>query len=231
MKPLWNAAWAVLLSACLVIPAAAEMFFDVPEDHWANPSIEAMAQRGLIRGVGEGRFSPDDNLSTAQFAVMLTQAFCPEELPAAAAAADQPWWEPYVTAAWQAGYLTDTTAAWSYLERGSWDRAVLDAPMTRFDMAQAMHNTVLAEGLPLPSDEARAEAITRIGDFDSISEDYETAVVAMYALNLLSGVNAEGDFSGTSPMTRAEACIVLEGLLNLSVSPEESPSQTSELAP
>ena len=124
----------------------------MPQDHWANPYVEAMTQKGVVTGVGNGRFNPDGNLSTAEFSVMLTQAFCPKEVadPEEGAA----WWEPYLNAAWEAGYLTDTTAGFSYAD-GSWDADVVTAPMTRYDMAQAMNNTVAAEKMTLPTDEQR----------------------------------------------------------------------------
>lgn len=182
-----------------------------------------MTQKGVVTGVGNGRFNPDGNLSTAEFAVMLTQAFCPKEVadPEEGAA----WWEPYLNAAWEAGYLTDTTAGFSYAD-GSWDADVVTAPMTRYDMAQAMNNTVAAEKMTLPTDEQREAAQAAIGDFDSIPEDYESAVVAMYALGYLSGVNANGDFGGESTMTRAQSCVVMSKLLGTEV--ETTPETPDE---
>ena len=154
---------------------------------------------------------------------MLTQAFCPKEVadPEEGAA----WWEPYLNAAWEAGYLTDTTAGFSYAD-GSWDADVVTAPMTRYDMAQAMNNTVAAEKMTLPTDEQREAAQAAIGDFDSIPEDYESAVVAMYALGYLSGVNANGDFGGESTMTRAQSCVVMSKLLGTEV--ETTPETPDE---
>ena len=135
------------------------------------------------------------------------------------------WWEPYLNAAWEAGYLTDTTAGFSYAD-GSWDADVVTAPMTRYDMAQAMNNTAVAEKMTLPTDEQREAAQAAIGDFDSIPEDYESAVVAMYALGYLSGVNANGDFGGESTMTRAQSCVVMSKLLGTEV--ETTPETPDE---
>lgn len=225
MKRLSACALSLALSVSMILPAGAAgaAFTDVPQDHWANPYVEAMTQKGVVTGVGNGRFNPDGNLSTAEFAVMLTQAFCPKEVadPEEGAA----WWEPYLNAAWEAGYLTDTTAGFSYAD-GSWDADVVTAPMTRYDMAQAMNNTVAAEKMTLPTDEQREAAQAAIGDFDSIPEDYESAVVAMYALGYLSGVNANGDFGGESTMTRAQSCVVMSKLLGTEV--ETTPEAPDE---
>ena len=146
--------------------------------------MEEVAKDGVVSGVGGGLFGPEETMSTAQFAVMLTAAFCPETVNTDTEVGT-PWWEPYLDAAWAAGYLTDTTAGFSY-DNGSWDEEVVTDPMTRYDMAQAMYNTVVAEGMTLPTDEQREAAQAAIGDYDSIPEDYESAVVAMYALGYLS---------------------------------------------
>ena len=193
MKRLSACALSLALSVSMILPAGAAgaAFTDVPQDHWANPYVEAMTQKGVVTGVGNGRFNPDGNLSTAEFA----------------------------------GYLTDTTAGFSYAD-GSWDADVVTAPMTRYDMAQAMNNTVVAEKMTLPTDEQREAAQAAIGDFDSIPEDYESAVVAMYALGYLSGVNANGDFGGESTMTRAQSCVVMSKLLRTEV--ETTPETPDE---
>ena len=224
----YHTAAALVLAAALAVPAAAETFSDVPEEHWARPYIEKMSEEGIVRGIGGGRFAPEDQVSTAQFAVMLTNAFCGEELEAYDGPQDH-WWECYLNVAWEAGLLTDTTAGWSYWAQGSWEPAVVEAPMTRFDMAQAMHNTVLEETLALPTDREREAAMAAIGDFGAIPEDYETAVVAMYALGLLSGVNEAGDFDGSATMTRAHACVVMDGLLNLQAGQEDTESLKQEM--
>ena len=234
MKRLSACALSLALSVSMILPAGAAgaAFTDVPQNHWANPYVEAMTQKGVVTGVGNGRFNPDGNLSTAEFAVMLTQAFCPEAVadPEEGGA----WWEPYLDAAWSAGYLIDTTAGFSYIDGiwdvtytdGTWNEDVVTEPMTRYDMAQAMYNTVVAEGMALPTDEQREAAQAAIGDFASIPEDYESAVVAMYALGYLSGVNANGDFGGEGAMTRAQSCVVMSKLLGTDV--ETAPETPDE---
>ena len=215
------------LSLSLILPAGAagSTFTDVPQSHWAHSYVENMAREGVVSGVGNGRFEPEGDVSTAQFAVMLTSAFCPETV--AAPEEGIPWWEPYVNAAWEAGYLTDTTAGFSYAD-GSWDADVVNAPMTRYDMAQAMNNTVVAEGMTQPTAEQREAAQAAIGDFASIPEDYETAVVAMYALGYLSGINEKGDFGGGNTMDRAQACVVMTNLLGQKTEEPAQPETPEE---
>ena len=224
MKRLSACALSLALSVSMILPAGAAgaTFSDVPQGHWAYDSVERMVQEGVMEGVGGGRFAPDEWLSTAEFSVMLTQAFCPEKI---SGGEGRDWWEPYVNAAREAGYLTDTTAGWSYTD-GTWDADVVEAPMNRYDMAQAMWNTVVAEGLTTPTGEQREAAQRAIGDFAAIPEDYESAVVAMYALGCLAGVNENGDFGGQGNMTRAQASVVMDRMLGLEV--EETASQTPD---
>ena len=98
MKRLSACALSLALSVSMILPAGAAgaAFTDVPQDHWANPYVEAMTQKGVVTGVGNGRFNPDGNLSTAEFAVMLTQAFCPEAVagPEEGAPGGNPIWTP-----------------------------------------------------------------------------------------------------------------------------------------
>ena len=109
---------SLALSLALPASAAAPSFPDVPQDYWGRPYIQEMTQKGVVTGVGGGLFEPEGPVSTAQLAVMLTAAFCPEtvnlDVPAGT-----PWWMPYLDAARAAGYLTDTTASWGLLsDRG-----------------------------------------------------------------------------------------------------------------
>lgn len=98
MRRISACALSLTLSASMILPAGAvgNTFSDVPQDHWANPYVEAMTQKGVVTGVGNGRFNPDGNLSTAEFAVMLTQAFCPEAVagPEEGAPGGNPIWTP-----------------------------------------------------------------------------------------------------------------------------------------
>lgn len=53
----------------------AELTADVPEDFWASDSIEALAERGIIRGFPNGEFRPSQPVTRAEFATMLDTAF------------------------------------------------------------------------------------------------------------------------------------------------------------
>lgn len=50
-------------------------FPDVPQDYWARPFIQALAQRGIIAGYPDGSYRPEKPVEREEFAAMLSQAF------------------------------------------------------------------------------------------------------------------------------------------------------------
>ncbi|ASC71734.1 Cell surface glycoprotein 2 [Halomicronema hongdechloris C2206] len=73
-----NQGQATVMTSPYVVAATADWprFTDVAH-HWAAAFIEPLADRGLIQGYADGRFQPDQPMTRAQFAAMLTQAFHP----------------------------------------------------------------------------------------------------------------------------------------------------------
>ena len=64
----------------LVSPAAVgQTFNDVPQDHWAFPFIEELADRGITAGCGAGNFCPNDEVTRAQMAVFLIRTIRGQE--------------------------------------------------------------------------------------------------------------------------------------------------------
>ena len=50
-------------------------FADVPASHWAAKFVAYCADKGIVAGVGDGKFDPDGKLSSAAFAKMLLVAY------------------------------------------------------------------------------------------------------------------------------------------------------------
>lgn len=49
-------------------------FSDI-QNHWARSFIEALAQRGIVTGFPNGTFQPNQSLTRAQFAILISKAF------------------------------------------------------------------------------------------------------------------------------------------------------------
>ncbi|MBR2897451.1 MAG: S-layer homology domain-containing protein [Oscillospiraceae bacterium] len=80
-ETLTRAQAAKILSCILLGPEKAETlaaggttFADVPASHWANKYIEFCASKGVVAGVGGGKFNPDGKLSGTAFGKMLLVA-------------------------------------------------------------------------------------------------------------------------------------------------------------
>lgn len=56
-------------------PPPPPTFEDVPEGHWARPFVTALAQQRIVAGFEDGRFLPDEPVTRAQFASLITAAF------------------------------------------------------------------------------------------------------------------------------------------------------------
>jgi uncharacterized surface protein with fasciclin (FAS1) repeats len=56
-------------------PAAKDNFSDVPANYWAQPFIQALAQRNIVTGFPDGTFKPQEPVERAEFAVMIANAF------------------------------------------------------------------------------------------------------------------------------------------------------------
>lgn len=185
-------------------------FSDVPSSHWAYSYITQASQKGFVVGRPDGTFLPEANVTAAEFCTMLSQGFYAGSL-SAAPAATQTWWAAYVQTAKDQGLLQGTRTLQQYNANGGRYGAEAEAPLTRYEMALMMYNFIQAKGITLPTQSAITAAQNSIQDWKSIPAQYQTAVAACYALELLHGRDT-GAFDGTADMTRAQACVVLLGL-------------------
>ncbi|MGB9552918.1 MAG: S-layer homology domain-containing protein, partial [bacterium] len=54
-------------------------FNDVPPDHWALGYIEAVAQKGWVKGFPDGGFHPEENITREQMATLMIRVLGREE--------------------------------------------------------------------------------------------------------------------------------------------------------
>ncbi|PSL48510.1 S-layer family protein [Salsuginibacillus halophilus] len=60
--------------AWISIAAGADDFSDVPDSHWAVGEIGYLQSENVVQGHGDGTFGPDENMTRAHLAVMITRA-------------------------------------------------------------------------------------------------------------------------------------------------------------
>ena len=205
---------ASVMAVSMVVPVqAADTFKDVPRSHWAHNAIEKMADQGIVSGVGNGNFKPNDYVTTAQFVSMLMRMFFAEEM-AKDTAEYNIWYDKVLQWAKDNGLLykleigtTDRRASGGE----KWRKAVANGPIYREEVAVLLYN-YLKQNVALPTEDTlRKETAVKIPDLGNndatVLEQF--AIASVYELGCLSGVDEKGTFRGDLLMTRAQACMVL----------------------
>ena len=197
---------------CLVLPARAADFYDLPEDHWAGAEIRRALDAGVVNGYGDGSFQPARNVTAAQFCAMLSRSFLSEEFDAAPEG-------KYREAEACRPVLKGTSVDAAYRDRGGhWDRFV-NEPLSRYDMAQIVYNLVLER-------DALRETIqlstADIADWENIPDGYHSAVFTCWGMGILQGKDG-GTFAGEESLNRAQACVIWSRLDELFNGPQEVP--------
>lgn len=222
---------AMVLCFGLASPALAAdpTFSDVPAAYWGYEAIEAMAAKGVISGLGDGLYGPENQLTNVQFAVMLVRLFYPDQK--AADGSGSLWWSGNMRVAYGLGLLAGTPAGDAYAQAEAAGRdpdyAPFDVPMPRAEMAQVIYNYLSGRG-QLPPEADTQAARSRIPDYASLPARYQQAVAAVYASGYLSGVDSAGRFDGDGTLTRAQAAMVL---YRLSGGGDGTPDSEQEKAP
>ena len=176
-------------------------YTDVASSHWACEAIDAMVEAHVTTGFPDGTFRPDDTVSRAQFLAMVLRAVYPDDI--ALAEDGQAWWQPYLDAA-------RSTTLTSSLEWNT-DQAPMDLPITRFEAATLLDRTNgTYNGLTLTAGWEPADGFTDQGDFPTL---YEAHVRSAAGGGLISGY-PDGSFRGEKTLTRAEACVLIQRLLD-----------------
>lgn len=217
MKRKLSLALAVILTVSLfTLPAqaASRTFTDVPATYWAYDAIMEMTDRGVVNGFTASTFGPGGQVTNAQFVVMMTRAFYADDLESTESQVDY-WWGANMHVAQDAGLIDNTTLGNTYQRISgvdSWDANLAGQPMTRYDMAMVMYN-YLRDAVEMPSASELQEAREDIGDYSSIPSGYQDAVATVYAMGCLNGTSA-GIFDGSANMTRAQACVVMQRIMD-----------------
>ena len=210
-KRILSLALALALSQSLAVPALAvyetPTFTDVPKSFWGYVSIEKAAENKWISGNPDGTFAPNANVTYAQFCVMLVSAFFPEQL-ASYTGPSSPWYAPSCTIAAQNDLLLGTRVEQTPTLEGA-----VSQPMSRYEMALVVSNTLYKINANIPTPKERADQMDTTPDFWDIEYKYQSPVLLAKATGVLSGMDSAGTFGGSGNLSRAQAAVVL-GKLN-----------------
>jgi hypothetical protein len=191
------------------IPAQAQpTFSDVPSDYWAASFIQALVERGVIRGFTDGRFRPDEPITRAQFAVMVEQAFNRPTVRRAIRfrdVADRYWAAGAIRGAYTKGFLSGYPG----------NVFVPNQPMPRAQVLVA-----LTSGLQLAPSGTNASVIGGLRDYNSIPQYAMDGVAAATFRNMTVNYPNVDFLSPNRASTRAEvAASVYQALVASSSAP------------
>jgi len=187
-----------------VTPPVAVTFSDLQSVPWAQDMILSLANAGILNGKAEGLFMPDDNVTRAEFVMMLVKAFdIADEGEGSAADFDDvvpnDWFYKAVAVARRAeisaGYEDNTFKP--------------NNNITRQEMAAMAYRVSKMVNIKL---EAAQTAV--FSDDDEIAGYARDAIYAMQQGGIISGLG-DGNFGPGQNATRAQAAVIICKLWNL----------------
>lgn len=178
-------------------------FSDVPRTHGFYTAIMDCAAKGITSGYADGTFRPTNSVTRAQFCVMLSRAFYPNEVKKYDTEEyKKVWFGPNTKALSAAGVLTRTSFQYAYNTSRAMDQVI-----NRYDMATLMTNIMAKKGFSATATQ-KTEAQKKIADYKSIPSQYQDAVKNVFALGIITGYS-DGTFGGERVMNRGQGCVVI----------------------
>ena len=172
-------------------------FTDVAADRWSYSYIKKMYDAGAVSGTSATAFSPDANVTRAQFVTMLAGlAKADVSKYPATPFRDVPesaWYAPYVNWALANGIVSGTSAT----------TFSPDAGITRQDLAVMLYRYTQRYSIAL-----QQQTVAPFTDEGSIADYALPAVQALHRAGAISGM-PDGSFRPYSNATREQACVML----------------------
>ena len=173
------------------------IFDDVSDGHWAKGFIEALASEGIIRGVADGKFEPERQITREEFLALLIQAFSLVDETAVSNmndAEEGTWYYSYIATAQKIGITN------GYGE----NKFGVGQSITRQDMAVLAFRTAQIMNLKL----AEVNEIKKFADDEDINEYARESVEKMQIANIINGFDNKL-FSPQKYTTRAQAVKII----------------------
>ena len=176
-------------------------FKDVFEGDWYYNSVTKMAKKGVVNGVGNDLFMPNDTLTYAQFSQMIYNT-----LPAHTLVYHDYWAYVAVENAVNNGFIKSL---------GEITPENYDVPINREEAIVALYRVINSEmNFGKPIEEYTTVGSYDIPDFADISPEYMKEVKDSYLIGLTHGSDELGSFYPKRSLTRAEMCQLFYNIMN-----------------
>jgi len=168
------------------------------QKHWGQSYVDLAAAKGLVHGVGGGRYDPEKAVTRAEFTAMLVRALGRSTSAGSTA--------PYSDVKPGEWYFGEVAAAkdLGLLDFAKGNRFNPNKPLTREEMASILAAAVSLEQLPATEEEVSMDGYKDIGSVDAA---YLEDVRFMVELHIMKGTSAD-TFSPKDTTTRAQAAVV-----------------------
>ncbi|MCR8633428.1 S-layer homology domain-containing protein [Paenibacillus radicis (ex Xue et al. 2023)] len=181
---------------------SSKTFLDM-EGHWAKADVEQLASKLLIKGISDTRFAPQNQITRAEFAILLVRGLglTASDTSKFVDIQSSDWFAPAVGAAVKAGLID-----------GYEDSTFRpNANITREQMAVMITRAIALTGKKLDADPARTPSFV---DASSISGWAKDAVARSVSMGIMNGVT-DSTFAPNDNATRAQAAVMLKRSLQL----------------
>ena len=169
---------------------------------WFADAVNVLAARGVVSGTGEGRFSPNESVTRAQFAMMLAKLSGDDLTGYTSSSFSDVDSSEWYSAAVQWAYAKGVVSGWN-------GKFSPDAKISRQEIASMLARYAdKAAGYTLPTSIAKVT----FSDSANISDYANQAVTAMQRAGIINGYS-NGSFGPNAEATRAEASKMIAALL------------------
>jgi len=195
----WNPRLSVFYTPITQRPVISEdVSFPDIEGHWAEETIKSFAQLGLVSGMPDGNFKPNDTLTNAQIVSMFVRAL---GIDTENQEAQGNWSEPYIKAAIKAGIVME----------GEISDTNRNSPCTRMYAAILAARALKFRNEALPVQSQINKLSSSIKDWSCIknTEDVGICLGAGIIIGRPSSVEGEYIFAPDGGLTRAEGVAIL----------------------
>ena len=205
---------SLIMIAALTIPTFAteyelKSFSDVPASYPYYQQVMRAAELGLVNGTkdpdenGVGEFAPNGTMTRAQFITVVMRAVAQDEL------------NEYQGS----GKYWYSNAAELAVDLGILERMDFDGISNAENMNKAITREEMAHILAKATNYLGLEAVNTVStnsitDWSKVSPNYQQDVLTTYRMGMITGYGYPGNFGAKDTMTRAQACIVLNRLLD-----------------
>lgn len=171
-------------------------FSDVKEDAWYYDAVEYMASKGIVNGVGDGKFDPNSNITYAQFCQIVART-----VGMMTGEQNGYWAYQAIESCIDAGIINDL---------GEINGTNYNVPMTREASVAGVYRSYIHG-----SDFTGEMTITSndIPDYNDISDTFKDDIVAAYNIGVTSGVDESRTFLPQSILTRAQVCQMIYNMV------------------